>query len=104
MTRNVDCLQRAIARRLSWSYAECERRAAIQEVAMKRPALVWLLIIGLAAGFLMVPAAPSYAWRHGHGGRGLRGGRTGLLWGPPESSSWYSPPHYPPVLLDTPHH
>jgi hypothetical protein len=65
---------------------------------MKRPALIWLLIAGLALGFLVLPAAPSYAQHHGRGGVFIGVG-PGFWWGPPHPY-WWGPPYpyygYPP--------
>jgi hypothetical protein len=69
---------------------------------MRRPALIWLLIAGLFVGMLLVPAAPSYAWRH-DGGRVFVGVGVGPgfwwgppWWGPPYPYYWYPPYYYPP--------
>jgi len=65
---------------------------------MRKPALIWLLIVGLAVGFLVLPAAPSYAWHHGRGGVFIGVG-PGFWWGPPHPY-WWGPPYpyygYPP--------
>jgi hypothetical protein len=72
---------------------------------MKRPALIWLLIVGLAVGFLLLPAAPSYArpHRHGHGGVFIGvgpgfwwGAPHPYWWGPARPYYWYPPPYYYP--------
>jgi len=72
---------------------------------MKRPALIWLLIVGMFIGVLLFPAAPSYAWRHG-GGRVFIGVGVGpaFWWGPPYPYYWYPPPYYypPPVVVPQP--
>jgi hypothetical protein len=65
---------------------------------MKRPAFIWLLIVVLAIGFLVLPAAPSFAWRHGHGGVFIGVG-PGFWWGPPYPYYWYPPPYYPPAQI-----
>ena len=51
---------------------------------MRRAALIWLLIVAFFGGTLLLPATPSYAWRHG-GGRVFIG--TGVLVGPSISLS-----------------
>lgn len=70
---------------------------------MKKPALTWLLIVGLIVASLVVPAAPSYAWNHGHGrvfiGVGVG---PGFWWGPPYPYYWYPPPYYPPIVVQQP--
>ena len=72
---------------------------------MKRPALIWLLIVGMFVGMLLLPATPSYAWRHG-GGRVFVGVGIGpgFWWGPPYPYYWYPPPYYypPPVIVQQP--
>ena len=69
---------------------------------MKRPTLIWLLIVGMFVGILLFPAAPSDAWRHG-GGRVFIGVGVGpaFWWGPPYPYYWYPPPYYypPPVVV-----
>lgn len=64
---------------------------------MKNRALVWLLVVGLAVGFLVLPVTPSYAWSHGHG-RVFIGVGPGFWWGPPYPYYWYPPPYYPSVI------
>ena len=68
---------------------------------MKTRALVWLLVVGLAVGFLVLPVTPSYAWSHGHG-RVFIGVAPGFWWGPPYPYYWYPPPYYPPVMVQPP--
>jgi hypothetical protein len=79
---------------------------------MKRPALIWLLIVGLALGFLVLPAAPSYAQHHGRGGVFIGVG-PGFWWGPPHPYWWgppypyygYPPPYYyppAPIIVEQP--
>ena len=63
---------------------------------MKNRALVWLLVVGLAVGFLVLPVTPSYAWSHGHG-RVFIGVAPGFWWGPPYPYYWYPPPYYPQI-------
>jgi len=70
---------------------------------MKRPALIWLLIVGLAASFLVLPAAPSHARHHGRGGVFIGvgpgfwwGSPYPYWWGPPYPYHWYPPPYYYP--------
>jgi hypothetical protein len=65
---------------------------------MKRPAVIWLLIVGLVVGLLVLPAAPSYAWHHGRGGVFIGVG-PGFWWGPPYPYYWYPPPYYPPARI-----
>jgi hypothetical protein len=69
---------------------------------MKKPAFVWLLVIGL----LVLSASPGYAWHSWHGGRGgvFIGVGPGYWWGPPYPY-WYPPPYYvypPPVVVEEP--
>jgi hypothetical protein len=73
----------------------------MKEVAMKKPALMWLLIVGVIVGSLVVPVAPGYAWNHGHG-RVFIGVGPGFWWGPPYPYYWYPPPYYPPVVVQQP--
>jgi len=70
---------------------------------MKRPALIWLLIVGLAVGFLVLPAAPSYARHHGRVGVFIGvgpgfwwGAPYPYWWGPPYPYWWGPPPYYYP--------
>ena len=70
---------------------------------MKRPALIWLLIVGLAVGFLVLPAAPSYARHHGRVGVFISvgpgfwwGAPYPYWWGPPHPYYWGPPPYYYP--------
>ena len=58
---------------------------------MKRSAGVLLVL--LLFGLLVVPAAPSHAWR-GRGGVFIGVGPA--WWGPPYPYGWYPPPYYPP--------
>ena len=62
---------------------------------MKRPAVIWLLIVGLAVGFLVLPAGPSYAWSRGRGAVFIGVGPA-FWWGPPYPYYWYPPPYYYP--------
>jgi hypothetical protein len=66
---------------------------------MRRPGWIWLLVGVLVAGLLVLPAAPSYAWRH-HGG-GVFIGVGPPWWGPPYPYYWYPPPpyYYPPAPI-----
>jgi len=76
---------------------------------MKGSALRWLLIVGLAVGGLVFPAAPGYAQHHGHGRVGVFiGVGPAFWWGPPYPYwwgapypyYWYPPPYYyPPAGL-----
>jgi len=71
---------------------------------MKRPALIWLLIVGLAVGLLLLPAAPSYAWHHGRG-RVFIGVGPAFWWGAPYPYPWYPPPYYyppAPIVVEQP--
>jgi|SRR5215510_271382 len=75
---------------------------------MRRAALIWLLIVAFFGGTLLLPATPSYAWRHG-GGRVFIGVGIGpaFWWGPPFPYPyyWYPPPYYPyppPVIVQQP--
>jgi hypothetical protein len=66
---------------------------------MKRPAVIRLLIVGLVAAFLVVPAAPSDAQHHGRGGVFIGVG-PGFWWGAPYPYYWYPPPYYyPPAQI-----
>ena len=59
---------------------------------MRRPIWLWLLVGMLVAGLLILPAAPSHAWRRG--GAVFVGVGPGFWWGPP----------YPPteVIVEQP--
>lgn len=70
---------------------------------MRRPAWIWLLVVGLVVVLLVFPAAPSQAWsRHG-GGRVFIGVGPGFWWGPPYPY-WYPPYYYypPPAIVQQP--
>jgi len=73
---------------------------------------MWLLIVGLAIGFLVLPAAPSHAGHHGRG-RVFIGVGPGIWWGPPHPYWWgppypyygYPPPYYyppAPIVVEQP--
>jgi hypothetical protein len=62
---------------------------------MKRSA--WVLLVLLLFGLLVVPAAPSHAWR-GRGGVFIGVGPA--WWGPPYPYWGYPPPYYyPPATV-----
>ena len=66
---------------------------------MRRSGWVWLLVGVLVAGLLILPAAPSHAWRH-RGGVGVFVGVGPPFWGPPYPYYWYPPPYYyPPAQI-----
>ena len=72
---------------------------------MRRPALIWRLILVLFGGMLLLPATPSHAGHQG-GGRVFIGVgvEPGFWWGPPYPYYWYPPPYYylPPVVVQPP--
>jgi len=73
---------------------------------MRKPAWIWLLVVGLIVVLLGIPAAPSQAWSHHGGGRVFVGVGVwpGFWWGPPAPWYWYPPPYYypPPVIVQQP--
>ena len=60
---------------------------------MRRPKWLWLLVGVLVAGLLILPAAPSHAWRHRGGGAVFVGVGPAFWWGP-AYPYWYPPPPY----------
>ena len=64
---------------------------------MRRPGWIWLLVGILVAGLLVVPAAPSHAWRRGGGAVFIGIGPP--FWGPAYPYYWYPPPYYPPTQI-----
>ena len=60
---------------------------------MKRPTLLWLLIVGAFAGTLLLPVGASYADHHGRVGVFVGVG-PGFWWGPPYPYWWGAPYPY----------
>jgi len=75
------------------SWMRLQSRAS-KEAIMKRSA--WVLLVLLLFGLLVVPAAPSHAWR-GRGGVFIGVGPA--WWGPPYPYWGYPPPYYPPPTV-----
>jgi len=75
---------------------------------MRKPAWIWLLVVGLIVVLLAIPAAPSQAWSHHGGGRVFVGVGVGVWpgfwWGPPAPWYWYPAPYYypPQVIVQQP--
>ncbi len=72
---------------------------------MRRPGWIWLLVGVLVAGLLVLPAAPSDAWRGHRRGGVFIGVGPAFWWGPPYPYYWYPPPYYYPpaqVIVEQP--
>lgn len=71
---------------------------------MRRPAWIWLLVVGLVVGLLVLPAAPGYAWPHRGRGSVFIGVGPAFWWGPPYPYYSYPPYYYPPaqVIVEEP--
>jgi hypothetical protein len=71
---------------------------------MRRPAWIWLLVVGLVVGLLVLPAAPGYAWHYREGGAVFIGVGPAFWWGPPYLYYSYPPYYYPPaqVIVEEP--
>jgi len=71
---------------------------------MRRPAWIWLLVVGSVVGLLVLPAAPGYAWHHRGGGAVFIGVGPAFWWGPPYPYYPYPPYYYPPapVIVEQP--
>src|SRR5207245_3416789 len=77
----------------SWAYADRDAKPTVPEAVMRRPKWLWLLVGMLVAGLLILPAAPSHAWRHHGGGAVFVGVGPAFWWGAPYPY-WYPPPPY----------
>lgn len=70
---------------------------------MRKPAWIWLLVVGLIVVLLVFPAAPSQAWSHHGGSHVFIGVGPGYWWGPAYPWYWYPPSYYtPPVIVEQP--